>query len=270
MIFDSKHQARADIRGKVLKAFFAIVLTSILVGILGSLLQEINPFPVPVTVMGENFWEQPEAYTPKFLPGTIFNMVTSLALSFFFTNVLSIGLNNFFIRNGQQKELDVVNSLFIGFKTRYVFILKTLFTLFLAVAIYVVPISGLMVVGSIVAFIEPIIGGVISLIVFVGFIFLFIKLLDYSFVIFLLADEDVEFDQPKAYLEASKQMIKGYKFDFVLLGLSFILWFIASAFTFFLLLIWLLPYMYQSYANFYLKLKPKIEVAETSFETEEL
>ncbi|HBD74623.1 MAG TPA: hypothetical protein DC003_03550 [Acholeplasmataceae bacterium] len=270
MIFDSKHQARADIRGKVLKAFFAIVLTSILVGILGSLLQEINPFPVPVTVMGENFWEQPEAYTPKFLPGTIFNMVTSLALSFFFTSVLSIGLNNFFIRNGQQKELDVVNSLFIGFKTRYIFILKTLLTLFLAVAIYAIPIYGLMVVGLIVAFIEPIIGGVISLIVFIGFIFLIIKLLDYSFVIFLLADEDVEFDQPKAYLEASKQMIKGYKFDFVLLGLSFILWFIASAFTFFLLLIWLLPYMYQSYANFYLKLKPKKEVAETSLETDEM
>ena len=170
MIFDSKHQARADIRGKVLKAFFAIVLTSILVGILGSLLQEINPFPVPLTVMGENFWEQPEAYTPKFLPGTIFNMVTSLALSFFFTSVLSIGLNNFFIRNGQQKELDVVNSLFIGFKTRYIFILKTLLTLFLAVAIYAIPIYGLMVVGLIVAFIEPIIGGVISLIVFIGFI----------------------------------------------------------------------------------------------------
>ena len=135
--------------------------------------------------MGENFWEQPEAYTPKFLPGTIFNMVTSLALSFFFTSVLSIGLNNFFIRNGQQKELDVVNSLFIGFKTRYIFILKTLLTLFLAVAIYAIPIYGLMVVGLIVAFIEPIIGGVISLIVFIGFIFLIIKLLDYSFVIFL-------------------------------------------------------------------------------------
>ena len=65
-------------------------------------------------------------------------------------------------------------------------------------------------------------------------------------------------------------MIKGYKFDFVLLGLSFILWFIASAFTIFLLLIWLLPYMYQSYANFYLKLKPKKEVAETSLETDEM
>ena len=270
MIFDSKHQARADIKGKVLQAFFAILLTGILGGILSALIQGINPFPVPTPVMGENFWEQADAYAPEFLPGTIFNMVSSLALSFFFISVLSIGLNNFFIRNGQQKELDVVSSLFIGFKTRYAFILKTLLTLFLAVAIYVVPVYGLMVVGLIVAFTEPIVGAVISVLVLVGFIFLIIKLLDYALVTFLLADEEIDFEDPKSYLEASKQMMKGYKLDFILLALSFILWFIASAFTFFLLLIWLLPYMYQSYANFYLKLKPKKEVVETSLETEEM
>lgn len=270
MIFDSKHQARADIKGKVLQAFFAVLLAGILEGILSTLIQRINPFLVPATVMVENFWEQAEAYALDFLPGTIFNIVTSLALSFFFISVLSIGLNNFFIRNGQQKELDVVSSLFMGFKSRYAFILKTLLTLFLAVAIYVVPVFGLMILGIVVAFTQPIIGSVISVLVWVGFIFLTIKLLDYALVTFLLADEEVELKQPKAYLETSKQMMKGYKLNFVLLGLSFILWFIASAFTFFLLLIWLLPYMYQSYANFYLKLKPKKEVVDASIETEEM
>ena len=111
--------------------------------------------------------------------------------------------------------------------------------------------------GLILAFTEPILSAVISVLVFVGFIFLIIKVLDYVFVSFLLADEDISFDTPKEYLEASKNMIKGYKFEAVLLGVTFILWFFASVFTFFLLLIWLFPYVYQSYANFYLNLKPK-------------
>jgi len=268
MIFESKHQARADIKGKVLQGFFAIILVSIFTFFATYLVELINPFPTPIPVMGQNFWEQADAYSPEFLPGTIFNLVTSIGLSFFFVSVLSIGLNNFFIRNHQGKELDVMTSLFIGFKLKYRFILKTLLTVFVAVAVYVVAVYGLMVVGLLVAVTEPTLGAIISVLVLVGFILLIIKLLDYAFVTFLLADEDVNFESPKEYLEASKQMIKGYKFEFILLGFTFILWFFASVFTFFLLLIWLLPYVYQSYANFYLNLKPKPQLENEELEIE--
>lgn len=257
MIFDSKHQARADIKGKVLQSFFAIVLVSILTSIVSLILQEINPFPMPIPVIGENFWEQANAYSPEFLPGTIFSLITSIGLSFFFVSVLSIGLNNFFIRNHQGKELDIITSLFMGFKSKYKFILKTLFAVFVAVAVYIVGAYGLMVLGLLVAFTRPILGAIISVLVLVGFVFLIIKLLDYALVTFLLADDDIEFESPKDYLEASKKMMRGYKLEFILLAFTFILWFFVSIFTLFLLLIWLLPYMYQSYANFYLNLKPK-------------
>lgn len=268
MIFESKHQARADIKGKVLQAFFAIILVSILTFFATLLVELINPFPTPEPVMVENFWVQANAYSPEFLLGTIVSLVTSIGLSFFFVSVLLIGLYNYFIRNHQGKELDVISSLFLGFKSRYRLILKTLLAVFVAVAIYIVPVYALMVAGLLFAFTAPILGAIISVLVLVGFIFLIIKVLDYALVTFLLADEDVVFESPKEYLEASKQMMKGYKFEFILLGLTFILWFFASLFTFFLLLIWLLPYVYQSYANFYLNLKPKPQVESEVLEIE--
>lgn len=267
MIFESKHQARADIKGKVLQAFFAIILVSILTSIASQALDFINPFPMPRPVLEENFWEQANLYSPEFLPGIIFRLISSLALSFFFVSILSVGLNNFFIRNHQEKELDVVSSLFMGFKARYTFILKTILAIIIAVAVYIIGVYGLMVIGLLVAVTIPILGAIISVLVLVGSVFLVIKLLDYALVTFLLADEDIQFETPKEYLEASKKMMKGYKLEFVLLGLTFILWFFVSVFTFFILLIWLLPYLYQSYANFYLNLKPKPQV--TTDESEE-
>lgn len=270
MIFESKHQARADIRGKVLQGFFAIILVAILSAVTSYILQEINPFPVPTPVIGQSFWEQDNAFSPEFIAGTLFNLITSIALSFFFLSVLSVGLNNFFIRNHQEKELDVLMSLFIGFKSRYTLILKTFIAVFIAVIIYVLPVYALMVIGLLVAFNQPILASIISVLVLVGVIFFIIKILDYALVTFLLADEDIEFETPKEYLEASKQMMKGYKLEFVLLGFTFILWFFASIFTLFLLFIWLLPYINQSYANFYLNLKPKPQVIESPVASEEL
>ncbi|MDA0871809.1 MAG: DUF975 family protein [Firmicutes bacterium] len=268
MIFESKHQARADIKGKVLQGFFAIILVSIFTSFATFLVDRINPFPTPVLVIGQNFWEQANAYSPEFLPGTIFNLVTSIGLSFFFVSVLSIGLNNFFIRNRQEKKIDVMTSLFMGFRLKYSLILKTLLSVFVALAIYIVPLFAMMVARLLFAFTSPILGTLISVLVLVGYIFLIIKVLDYALVTFLLADEDVVFESPKEYLEASKKMMKGYKFEFILLGFTFILWFFASLFTVFLLLIWLLPYVFQSYANFYLNLKPKPQVENVELEIE--
>jgi len=260
MITESKDQARKDIRGKVLQAIFAIILVGIMTSIATFTLETINPFPTPEPVMGQNFWEQENAYSGEYLPGTVFNLVTSLIFSFTVVSIFTVGLNNFFIRNGQGKELDVTTSLFYGFKSRYKFILKTFFAVIFAVGLYFLGVYALMVAGLLVAVTQPTVAAIISMLVLVGSILAFIKLLDYAFVPYLLADEEIQLEQPKDYLDMSKTMIKGYKLEFILLGLSFILWFIASILTLFLLLIWLIPFVYQSYANFYLKLKPKPDV----------
>ena len=56
-------------------------------------------------------------------------------------------------------------------------------------------------------------------------------------------------------LKKSKEMMSGHKWDFFVLGLSFIGWAILGIFTFGLLYFWLYPYMQVSFANFYNSIK---------------
>lgn len=52
-------------------------------------------------------------------------------------------------------------------------------------------------------------------------------------------------------IRASKQLMKGHKWEYFVLGLSFIGWSILSSFTLGLLSIWLTPYQHVTYANYY-------------------
>lgn len=56
-------------------------------------------------------------------------------------------------------------------------------------------------------------------------------------------------------MQQSWDMMKGYKGQYFLLGLSFIPWMILCVFTLFIGYFWLAPYMYVSFAHFYLQLK---------------
>lgn len=56
-------------------------------------------------------------------------------------------------------------------------------------------------------------------------------------------------------ISKSKEMMQGHKWDFFVLGLSFIGWAILGIFTFGILYLWLFPYMQVTYANFYNSLK---------------
>ena len=53
----------------------------------------------------------------------------------------------------------------------------------------------------------------------------------------------------------SRQIMKGHKFDLFCVQLSFIGWAILTAFTLYIGLLWLCPYMELTFANFYLSLK---------------
>ncbi len=76
-----------------------------------------------------------------------------------------------------------------------------------------------------------------------------IKSLSYSQTFFLLRDHP-EFSITEAITE-SKQIMKGYKWKYFLLNLSFIGWGILSLFTLGIGLLWLIPYVSTSLAAFY-------------------
>ena len=80
-----------------------------------------------------------------------------------------------------------------------------------------------------------------------------IKACSYSQAIFILAENPSM--GARGAINQSKRMMEGHKMEYFVLCLSFIGWAILASFTFGLLYIWLMPYMYTTYANFYKSLK---------------
>ena len=76
--------------------------------------------------------------------------------------------------------------------------------------------------------------------------------LAYAMVIFLVIDTDVAGSDS---LKASREMMKGYKWDYFVFCLSFIGWILLIPLTFGIILIWLYPYMLVAKTIYYDKLK---------------
>ena len=80
-----------------------------------------------------------------------------------------------------------------------------------------------------------------------------IKALAYSMTPFILKDfPELSVNQA---INLSQKMMKGHKFDYSWLGLSFIGWILLGLLTLGIGYIWLIPYMYTSYAAFYEEVK---------------
>ena len=80
-----------------------------------------------------------------------------------------------------------------------------------------------------------------------------IKAYAYSMTFYILAE-----NKGMPVLEAitlSRKMMDGHKMDLFLLFLSFIGWFILTAITFGIAGIWVYPYFYATFSNFYLSVK---------------
>lgn len=85
-----------------------------------------------------------------------------------------------------------------------------------------------------------------------------IKAISYSMSFFVLAD-DPELTASQA-LNISKEITKGHKMEIFVLGLSFIGWMLLGTITLGIGLIYVIPYMETTMANFYQSIKPaKIE-----------
>ncbi len=80
-----------------------------------------------------------------------------------------------------------------------------------------------------------------------------IKAISYSQAMYILAE-----NKGMPALEAiskSKEMMKGHKMEYFVLGLSFLGWTYLGIFTLGIAYIWVIPYMNATYANYYNKLK---------------
>lgn len=86
-----------------------------------------------------------------------------------------------------------------------------------------------------------------------AFVYLFINALSYSLVYIVAFDNESMAE--KEVVEESKKLMNGNKGKFVLLQLSFIGWAILSAFTLYIGLLWLIPYMQIAIICFYEILK---------------
>lgn len=101
----------------------------------------------------------------------------------------------------------------------------------------------------------------IGVIVAVGFILLIVPgiilCLGLSLTMYIILD-DPEIGTIDA-IKKSWNMMKGYKTEYLILGLSFIGWIILGLFTLGILYFWLIPYVSIANANFYNKIKEAYE-----------
>lgn len=85
-----------------------------------------------------------------------------------------------------------------------------------------------------------------------------VKSISYSMSIYVLADNKGK--KATQCIEQSVYITHGHKKELFILSLSFFGWLILSVFTLGILLIWVAPYMYATYANAYEALKPEPKV----------
>ena len=83
-------------------------------------------------------------------------------------------------------------------------------------------------------------------------------ILNYSLIHYIKLDNP--FLEELELVKKSKQMMTGYKFDYLKLVFSFIGWFILGLFTFGILYLWLIPYVNATMANFYNQIKYEITI----------
>lgn len=100
--------------------------------------------------------------------------------------------------------------------------------------------------------VEVIMGVIIYLCSLVFVIPGIIMALAYAMAAYLVVDTELGF---KDALKQSREMMKGYKWNYFVFGLSFIGWILLTPFTLGILIIWLMPYMVIADALYYDKLK---------------
>lgn len=152
-------------------------------------------------------------------------LIIAIVISLFIKNVLVVGCDSFFLQNAKAQK-PTVKEVLGGFSSNYLNIVITMF------------LKGLFISLWTLLFVIP---GII-------------KAYEYRMIPYLLA-ENPEMTWKEAFA-VSKQMMSGNKWNAFVLDLSFLGWYILSAFTCGILAVfWTNPYVFATDAELYLALK---------------
>lgn len=155
---------------------------------------------------------------------SVISSILALLVSLFVMWPLSIGLIRFFIKTGQG-NIPQVNDLFYVYKNG---LMNTVFVM-LSQVIFIFLWSLLLVIPGI------------------------IKSYQYFMIDYMLA-ENPRLERKRAF-EITKEVMKGNKWRTFVLGLSFIGWILLGVITFGIGIVFLMPYVQATYAQYYLELK---------------
>lgn len=151
--------------------------------------------------------------------------VNYISLAYFILTLpLTFGFDMFFLSISRKENVSV-SKLFVGFKNNQYFrvlgtmLLQTLYIILWAV-LFIIP--------------------------------AFIKGIAYSQTLYVLRDNP-EFS-PNQAIKKSQELMKGHKWEYFVLMLSFIGWGLLALITCGIGFLWLVPYMQTTYALFYQKL----------------
>lgn len=157
---------------------------------------------------------------------TVVGLLIGLCVAILFTNLVQVGCNRYFLENREHKT--GFGQLFYSFQGgRYG---ATVWVMFLRV-IYIFGWSLLFIIPGIV------------------------KSYSYMLVPYIMA-ENPSLDHKRVF-QLSREMMNGHKWDAFVLELSFIGWFLLAAFTPMAILgiLYVNPYVYATYAEFYSAMK---------------
>ena len=161
----------------------------------------------------------------------VIEFVLSVAV-FLATGPFELGFAGYFLRRLRGEEIDLSN-IFEGFYRFWrSFLLMFLTSLFIALWAILLIVPGI------------------------------VKSLGYSMAFYIMRDNPET--RPMEALDKSQAMMKGYKWKFFLLNLSFIGWILLALLTFGIGFLWLYPYINLSMANFYENLKQHQENPPTT------
>lgn len=157
------------------------------------------------------------------LIGSLITFACTLA-----TLPLQIGLYAYVLGLVREQDPDLVDCLFKFYKDgRLWYIIKNM----LLIGIFYILLSLLLIIP--------------------GIIYMFMMIM----VPYLLADMEEKDIENTEVRQVSKNMMNGHKWEYFVLQLSFILWYIGCSFTFGILAIWFMPYYITTNTMYYEDLK---------------
>ena len=181
-------------------------------------------------------------------------MVLIFLLAFFALGHLQMGHNKVHIQLGREKATDI-GYLFDGFKKGYFVRVKGMAWVTLYSMLWLIPYMGVIVASQLTLVAEmEVLAIVFGILGFASFALAMVKILGYSLTTYLLIDEKYSFNTGLEAVTESVRLMHGNKMRLFLLGLSFFFWMLLVMVTFGLAGLYVIPYMSQATANFYLEI----------------